>query len=104
MGGIGVKWARSEGVFIGPKSSGRSVQMAYVRYYYTAVRRLSRTSRYLLEGILKSSVRPILLAYIRCTIHIVQSYFLLVDVSVGDHRTFALQIMAYIRHVSVHPH
>ena len=70
-----MKWARGEGVFIGQKSSGRSVLRAYVRCYCTAVQRISRTSRYYPEGIPKNSVCPILLAYIHCT-HRVQSYYL----------------------------
>ena len=42
----GVKWARGEGVFIGPESSERPILVLYVRCYCTAVQRLSRTSRY----------------------------------------------------------
>jgi hypothetical protein len=49
-----------EGVFIGPKSSGRPAKVAYVWYLSTTVQRLSRTSRYYPEGILKSSVRSVL--------------------------------------------
>jgi hypothetical protein len=41
-----VKWARGEGVFIGPKSSERPAKVAYIRYLSTAVQRLFRTSRY----------------------------------------------------------
>jgi hypothetical protein len=55
-----VKWARGEGVFIGPESSGRPAKVAYVWYLSTAVQRLSHTSRYYPEGIPKSSVRLIL--------------------------------------------
>jgi hypothetical protein len=58
-----------EGVFIGPESSERSAKVAYVRYYYTAVQKLSRTSRSYPEGIPKSSVRPVLLGVRLCTIH-----------------------------------
>jgi hypothetical protein len=70
-----VKWARGEGVFIGSESSGRA-KVAKVWYYYTAIQRLSYMSRYYLEGIPKSSVRPVLLAYISCTIHRVRLYYL----------------------------
>jgi hypothetical protein len=35
-----------EGVFIGPKSSGRLVLMAYVWYYFTAVQRQFRMTRH----------------------------------------------------------
>jgi hypothetical protein len=35
-----------EGVFIGPKSSRRSVLRVYVQYYSTTVQRLFRTTRY----------------------------------------------------------
>jgi hypothetical protein len=37
-----------EGAFIGPKSSRHSVLRAYVRYYFTAVQRLFRTTKYYL--------------------------------------------------------
>jgi hypothetical protein len=63
-----------EGVFIGPKSSGRLVLRVYVRYYSTAVQWLSCMFRYYSEGILKSRVRPILLDVRPCTIHRVQLY------------------------------
>jgi hypothetical protein len=56
-------------IFIGPESSRRPAKVAYVRYYYTVVQRLFRTSRYYLEGIPKSSVRPVLLGVRLCTIH-----------------------------------
>jgi hypothetical protein len=65
-----------EGVFIGPESNGRLVLRVYVQYYYTAVQRLSRTSRYYPEGIPKSSVRPVLLGVLSCTIHRVRLYYL----------------------------
>jgi hypothetical protein len=51
-----------EGVFIGPKSNRRLAKGEYIRYYYIAVQRLSRTSRYYPEGILKSSICPVLLS------------------------------------------
>jgi hypothetical protein len=41
-----VKWARGEGVFIGPKNSRRPVLRAYVQYLSTVVQRLFRTTRY----------------------------------------------------------
>jgi hypothetical protein len=63
-----VKWARVEGVFIGPESIGRSAKGAYVWYYYIAVQRLSCMSRYYPEDIPKSSVRLVLLAYVFCII------------------------------------
>jgi hypothetical protein len=65
-----------EGVFIGPESNGRLVLRVYVQYYYTAVQKLSRTSRYYLEDIPKSSVHPVLLGVLSCTIHIVRLYYL----------------------------
>ena len=41
------KWCEmGDGVFIGPKSSGRPVLKKYVWYYSTAVQRLFRTTRY----------------------------------------------------------
>jgi hypothetical protein len=58
-----------ERVFIWPESSRRLVLRAYVRHYFIAVQRLSCTSRYYLEDIPKSSVRPILLGVRPCTIH-----------------------------------
>jgi hypothetical protein len=48
-------------------------------------------SRYYLEGIPKSSVRLVLLAYVRCTIHRVRLYYLQSVCPVGDHRTSALK-------------
>jgi hypothetical protein len=57
------------GVFIRPENSGRPTKVAYVWYYYTAVQRLSRMSRYYSEGIPKSSVRLVLLSVRPCTIH-----------------------------------
>jgi hypothetical protein len=59
-------------VFIGPESSEHPAKEAYIQYYYIAVQRLSRTSRYYLEGIPKSSIRPILLSVHLCTINRVQ--------------------------------
>jgi hypothetical protein len=67
-----VKWERGEGVFIGPENSGRPAKVAYVRYYYTAVQRLFRTSRYYPDDILKSSVHLVLLGVRPCTILIVR--------------------------------
>jgi hypothetical protein len=98
-----VKWVRGEGVFIGPESSRRSAKVAYVRYLSTAVQRLSSTSRYYPEGILKSSIHPVLfgvrpLYYSQSTIVLFVSGRL-----VGDHLTSALQdrgvhplILAYV--------
>jgi hypothetical protein len=63
------------GVFIGPESSGRSAKVAYVRYLSTAVQRLSRTSRYYPEGILKSSVRLVLFGV--CLLYYSQSTIVL---------------------------
>jgi hypothetical protein len=93
-----------EGVFIGPESNGHSTKVAYVWYLSTVVQRLSRMSRYYPEGILKSSVRLVLfgvrmLYYSQCTIVLSVSGH-----PVGDHRTSALQTMAYVRCFSVHPH
>jgi hypothetical protein len=58
-----------EGVFIGPESSGHPAKVAYVQYLSTVVQRLSHMSRYYPEGILNSSVRPILLGVRPYTIH-----------------------------------
>ena len=85
-----MKWARGEGVFIGPESSGRSVIGAYVQCYCTVGQRLSRTSRYYLEGIPKSSVCLVLFGI--CLLYYLQSTVVL-SISgrlVGDHRTSAL--------------
>jgi hypothetical protein len=94
-GGLGTRMVWNgrggEGVFIGPGSGGRPAKVAYVRYLSTAVQRLSRTSRYYPEGIPKSSMRPVLLAYVRCTIHRVRLYYLQSIRPVGDHRTSALK-------------
>jgi hypothetical protein len=54
---------------MGLESNGRPTKVAYVRYYYTAVKRLSRTSRYYPVGISKSRVHLILLSVHLCTIH-----------------------------------
>jgi hypothetical protein len=86
-----VKRARGEGLFLGLESSGRPSKVAYVRYLSTAIQRLSCTSRYDPEGILKSSVRSVLfgvrlLYYSQSTV--------VVSVSgrpVEDHRTSALK-------------
>ena len=111
-----------EGVFIGPESSERLVLKVYVRCYCITVQRLSRTSRYWLEGISKSSGHPVIRAYVwyyytvvqtlfrtiryylvdsmnsttyvRCTVHRVRLYYL------SEH-TFALQTTAYIWRFSV---
>jgi hypothetical protein len=64
------------GVFIGLKSSGCPVLRVYIWYYYTTVQRLSRTSRYYLVGIPKSSLRPVLLGIHLHTICRVQLYYL----------------------------
>jgi hypothetical protein len=65
--------------------------VAYVQYFSAVVQRLSRMSRYYLEGISKSSVRPIPFAYVCCTIHRVRLYYLQRVRPMGDHRTFALK-------------
>ena len=65
-----------EGVFIGPEGSGRPILGAYVQCYCIAVQRLSHTSRYYPKGILKSSVRLVLLAYVYYTIHKARLYYL----------------------------
>jgi hypothetical protein len=86
-----VKWAWGEGVFIGPKSSGRLAKVAYVWYFSTTVQRLSRTSWYYPKGISKSNVRPVLFDI--CLLYYLQSTVVL-SVSgrlVGDHRTSALK-------------
>jgi hypothetical protein len=93
-----------EGVFIGPESSGRPAKVAYVRYLSTAIQRLSHTSRYYPEGILKSSVRPVLfgvhpLYYSQSTVVLSVN-----GRPVGDHRTSALQTTAYVRCFSVRLH
>jgi hypothetical protein len=50
----GWKWYEmGEGVFKGTESSGHPAKGAYVQYYYTAVQRLSCTSRYYPKGIPK---------------------------------------------------
>jgi hypothetical protein len=95
---------RGEGVFIGPESSGHPVLMAYVRYLFTAVQRLFRTSRYYPEGIPKSSVRPVLFG-IRLLYYSQSTVVLSVcGRLVGDHRTSALKdrgvrppTLAYVR-------
>jgi hypothetical protein len=75
MGVKGQIWCEmGEGVFIGLESNERPVLRAYVQYYCTSVQRLSRISRYCPEGIPKSSICPVLLAYIYCTIHRVRLY------------------------------
>jgi hypothetical protein len=77
--------------------------MAYVRYLFIAVQRLSRTSRYYPEGILKSSVHSVLFG-VRL-LYYSQSMVVL-SVSgrpVEDHCMFALQTTAYVRCFSVHP-
>jgi hypothetical protein len=51
-----VKWARGEGVFIGPKSSERPVLRAYVWYLSTMVQRLFRTTKYCLVDSMNSVV------------------------------------------------
>ena len=53
------KTRRGEVVFIGPEKQGTFGQGAYVWYLYTLVQRLLRTSRYYLEGIPKSNIRPV---------------------------------------------
>jgi hypothetical protein len=58
-----------ERVFIGPESREHPVLRVYVQYYSTAVQRLFCMSRYYLEGIPKSSVRPVLLACVLFTTH-----------------------------------
>jgi hypothetical protein len=81
-----------EKVFIGPKSSGRSVLRAYVRYYSTTVQRLFRTTKYYTVDFVNSSVvrsplwctSAVLFIEYDCTIY--QSVCL-----VGDHRTSALK-------------
>jgi hypothetical protein len=80
-----------EGVFIGPKSNGRPVLRAYVRYLSTAVQRLFHTSRYYTEGIPKSNVRPVLLVYVHYTIHRVRCIICQSVRPVGDHCTSALK-------------
>jgi hypothetical protein len=67
-------------VFIRPESSGRPAKVAYVRYYYTMVQRLSRTFRYYPRGIPKSSRCSVLLGV--CLLYYSQSmvYYLSVDV------------------------
>jgi hypothetical protein len=78
--------------------------VVYVRYLSTAVQRLSRTSRYYPEGILKSSIHPVHfgvrpLYYSHSTVVLSIS-----GRQVGDHHTSALQdrgvhplILAYVR-------
>ena len=100
----GVKWARGKGVFIGPEGSEHPVLRAYVWYYSTVVQRFSHTSRYYPVGIPKSSVQPVLLAYVHCAIHRVQLYYLQSVHPVGDHCTSALHKIAYIWHFSVRMH
>jgi hypothetical protein len=105
-----VKLARGEGVFIGPESSRRLVLRVYIQYFSTTIQRLSRTSRYYSKGIPKSSVRPVLSAYIHCTIHRVR--YLQSIRSMGDHRMSVLkdssihstfQRMFALKEKTVHP-
>jgi hypothetical protein len=74
-----------EGVFIGPKSNGRSAKVSYVRYLSTAVQRLSRTSRYYPEGIPKSSRRLVLMAYVRYYSITVQRLFRMIRYYIVDY-------------------
>jgi hypothetical protein len=55
----------------GPKGV-HLVLRAYIRYFYTKVKRLSRTFRYYPAVNPKNSVRPVLLSICSCTIHRVQ--------------------------------
>ena len=97
-----MKWARGEGVFIGPKSSGRPVQGAYVWCYCTAVQWLSRTFRYYPECILKSSRRPVLSVYVRYYYTAVQMPFRMIKYypmdyvnSVAYIATFGVRLLYY---------
>jgi hypothetical protein len=67
-----------EGVFIGPKSSGRQVLRAYFQCLFTVVQRLFHMIRYYTVDSVNSAmyVRP-KVAYVHCTIHIVRLYYLL---------------------------
>jgi hypothetical protein len=66
----------NEGVFIGPKSSGRPVLRAYVRYLSTAVQRLFRTIRYYTVDSMNSAAYVHHFGYVRYTVHRVRLYYL----------------------------
>ena len=64
-----MKWARGEGVFIGPESSGCLVLRAYIRYYYTAVQTMFRTTRYyLVDSVKVPHMSVVLFTEYDCTI------------------------------------
>jgi hypothetical protein len=93
-----------EGVFIGPESSGCPTKVAYVRYLFTAVQRLSRTSRYYPEGIPKSSGHPVLMAYVRYLSTAVQRLFCTIRYYTVDSVNSAAYVrpkVAYV-HCTVH--
>jgi hypothetical protein len=67
--------------------------VAYVQYLFTAVQRLSRTSRYYPEGIPKSSRRPVLMAYVRYLSIAIQRLFHTIRYYIVD----SVNSAAYIR-------